>query len=226
MADDVIIIDDVAIPEGTVLADSIAYLPHLAAWNTLFLTWFAKKDYSQFLIYIIDSVKSEVLPLLAWQLDVLGFRGWNLATNDDERRALIKKAIELHRYKGTVWAVKESLASIGYGDLQLVEHVDGHWANFRFTVDLGSHGLDEDEIDSIVEMVKLYKNTRSHLVDIQYGVLFQDGVIVKDSSLIAPGELDSDLVRVGKFRLCDGTYLCDGTIDCSADEDVVIWTLL
>jgi phage tail P2-like protein len=52
----------------------------------------------------------------------LGYKGWKLANTEDDKRSLIKKAIELHRYKGTVWAVKEAMKSIGFTDAVLIEH--------------------------------------------------------------------------------------------------------
>lgn len=213
------------VPDGTVLADSIAYIPHLDAWNKLFLTWFKEKDYSRFLIYIVDIVSADALPFLGWQFDVLGYKGWKLTTNDDERRALIKKAIELHRYKGTLWAVKESLKSIGFGDAVITEHVDDHWAKFRISVDLGERPLGETEIEDILQMVNTYKNTRSHLADISYSVRFADSVTPVDTGSAEPGEHNSDTVITGAQRLYDGTYNYDGGIDHSKDADILIVTV-
>lgn len=214
------------IPEGNVLADSISYLPHFAAWNKLFMYWFAQKDYSQLLMYIIDIADADTLPLLAWQLDVLGYKGWKLCKTDADRRALIKKAIELHRYKGSVWAVKESLKSIGFVDAVLTEHVDGNWAKFRITIDLGTRPLDAAEIADITGIIAVYKNVRSHLADILYTISFSEVIAATDSAFIEPGQNPKDKVYVGKVRFCDGSYLNNGSIDCSKDEDVVIWTVI
>lgn len=39
---------------------------------------------------------SSALEMLGWQFHI---EGWELAQTDEEKRTLIKKAIELHRYK-------------------------------------------------------------------------------------------------------------------------------
>ncbi|AHZ80031.1 MULTISPECIES: phage tail protein [Pseudomonas] len=78
-------------------------------------------DLNAMLVYLVDLVQPSVLPILAEQFSMLEEATWPVARSDDDRRALIKTAIELHRYKGTPWAVKQALATIGYPVLELVE---------------------------------------------------------------------------------------------------------
>ncbi|AIN16398.1 phage tail fibers [Yersinia pseudotuberculosis] len=68
---------------------------------------FAELPLEVLLVYLIDLVKTPLLPLLAEQFHVLGDEGWNLTSTEGQRRELIKKAIEIHRLKGTPWALKE-----------------------------------------------------------------------------------------------------------------------
>ncbi|XLM22748.1 phage tail protein I, partial [Chromobacterium piscinae] len=42
-----------------------------------------------------------------------GDEGWLLAADDEQRRQLIKRAIEWHRYKGTRWALEEIFRVLG-----------------------------------------------------------------------------------------------------------------
>lgn len=77
-------------------------------------------DLSVLLVYLIDLVGADLLPLLAEQFHVMGDEGWLLANTDEQRRELIRRAIELHRYKGTVWAVKEVLHVLNV-DVELLE---------------------------------------------------------------------------------------------------------
>ena len=59
----------------------------------------------------IDEITDpEVLDLLAWQRHI---EGYELAQSMEEKRSLIKRAIELHRYKGTPYAIKEVLRALG-----------------------------------------------------------------------------------------------------------------
>ena len=48
----------------------------------------------------IDQLSEEVLDILAYQFHI---EGYDLATTIEEKRNFIKKAIEMHRYKGTKW---------------------------------------------------------------------------------------------------------------------------
>jgi len=67
-------------------------------------------DLTPLLVYIIDHVDSSALPHLAWQFHI---EGWELARTEQEKRNLIKKAIELHRYKGTLLGIKTACQLAG-----------------------------------------------------------------------------------------------------------------
>lgn len=77
----------------------------------------------------------EFLPQLAWSLSV---DFWELATTDEQRRELIRGAIQWHRKRGTPWAIKQALAAFGYPVLELVEQSD-YYAQW---VASGGHVLD------------------------------------------------------------------------------------
>ena len=47
--------------------------------------------------------------------------GWEFAVTENEQRELIKEAIEIHRHKGTPWAIKRVLKLLGFGDCELIE---------------------------------------------------------------------------------------------------------
>ncbi|PRP72446.1 phage tail protein I [Chromobacterium amazonense] len=70
-------------------------------------------DATELLVYLVDSVKEELLPQLAQQFHLGNDEGWLLARNARQRRELIKRAIELHRYKGTRWAMSEVFRVLG-----------------------------------------------------------------------------------------------------------------
>ena len=78
-------------------------------------------DLNPILVYLVDLVPPSLLPIIAEQFSMLEEATWPVARSDDDRRVLIKTAIMLHRYKGTPWAVKQALATIGYPVLELVE---------------------------------------------------------------------------------------------------------
>ena len=67
-------------------------------------------DLTPLLVYIIDHVDSSALPHLAWQFHI---EGWELAQTEQEKRIFIKRAIELHRYKGTLFGIKTACTLAG-----------------------------------------------------------------------------------------------------------------
>jgi len=208
--------------KNTTLADSIAHIPHLAAFDLLVKKRFSELELDKLLIYLIDTVQADAIPYLAEQFDVLGYKGFRLAQNEADQRAIIKKSIELHRFKGTLWAVKEALKAVGYGDAIIEEHVDGHWAKFRVTVDIGTHPVNVLEIEDVVKMITEYKNARSQLVDLSYTLSFTDDQITIDSELeVSQGSTDEDSVTAGGDFLYDGEELFNGDRNFSQDADTL-----
>ncbi len=70
---------------------------------------------------LVDLVAPEHLELLAESRSLLGEDGYWLAESDDARRKLIKGAYELHRKKGTPWAIREIVRRLGFGEVEIIE---------------------------------------------------------------------------------------------------------
>lgn len=78
-------------------------------------------DIRPLLIYIIDTVEPTALPHLIEQFCVSGNEGGNLAENVTNRRSLVKRAIALHRLKGTPASLKQAIHDAGFGDVSIIE---------------------------------------------------------------------------------------------------------
>lgn len=78
-------------------------------------------DISQIMTTLVDLLGDEVLPLLAEKWSVTGYDGEILADSDGSKRALIKAAVELHRHKGTPFAIREVLRRLGFGEIEIDE---------------------------------------------------------------------------------------------------------
>ena len=123
-------------------------------------------DLSPVLVYLIDSVDASVLPYLAEQFNVLD-EGWQVARPDDEKRRLLHKAIDLHRHKGTKWAVENALDVLGLR-CSVQEWFEYGGAPYFFRASfVTENGLPEDfyttGIDRAVELITRTKNVRSWL---------------------------------------------------------------
>jgi P2-related tail formation protein len=208
--------------KSNILADSIRHISHFAAFDMLVKKRFTDLELDKMLIYLIDTVDAKALPYLAEQFDVLGYKGMRLAHTEADQRAIIKKSIELHRFKGTLWAVEEALKAVGYGDVTLEEHVEDHWAKFRVFVDIGTHPVNVLEIDDVVKMIRHYKNTRSQLVDLTYTLAFDEDTVTIDVDLqVSQGSEDFDSVTAGGNFLHNGLVLRNGTRNYSQDADTL-----
>lgn len=86
---------------------------------------FAEIDLSTMLVYLVDQVRAPLLPHLADQFSLLDEAAWQLAESEDARRSLIKGSVSLHRFKGTPWAVREVVRSLGFGEIDIVEGLSG-----------------------------------------------------------------------------------------------------
>ena len=65
---------------------------------------------------------AEALPWLSWTLTV---EGWSDARSDDARRAVILDSINIHRRKGTPWAIRALVRALGFGEATIVERLGG-----------------------------------------------------------------------------------------------------
>ncbi|ERL56125.1 phage tail protein [Psychrobacter aquaticus] len=72
------------------------------------------------IIMLTDITPANALPFFADHFSLFA-DGWGFAVTESEQRELIKEAIEIHRYKGTPWAIKRVLKLLGYGDCELIE---------------------------------------------------------------------------------------------------------
>ena len=212
-----------------ILADSIASVPHLAAFDAMVAARMNALELETLLVYVIDSVSASVLPTLAKQFDVEGFVGYGVATNDAQRREIIKKAIELKRYMGTVFAIKEAMRTVGYTDATLIEGIDKgnpliDWARFSIDSELGDTvGLDGVSQSNLAKLVREYKNVRSYLEGISYKLGIFDTLTELNDVLNITYEaptLDEDLGYFARFA--NGTYFADGSIKAIESLDELI----
>ena len=78
-------------------------------------------DKSPMMTNFVELMPNDLLVLLAEKWSVTGYDGWLLAESDEAKRNLIKRAVELHRYKGTPWAIREIIRQLGFGEVDLIE---------------------------------------------------------------------------------------------------------
>lgn len=146
----------------------------------------ASLDINAMLVYLIDVVPAQVLPYLADQFHVSGLEGWRFARTVQERRSLIKRAVELHRFKGTGWAVEQVLVTLGLEGrvLEWFEY-GGEPYYFRVDVDLVERGIDDATYEALNTLILEYKNKRSRLDSLKVSLTNRSAVPVIAAAILS-----------------------------------------
>ncbi|EPP8230482.1 phage tail protein I [Escherichia coli] len=140
-------------------------------------------DLSVLMVFLVDIVDSSALPWLGEQFSLSG-DGWELAESDDDRRMLIKAAIELHRYKGTPWSIRAVIRRFGFGEVDLIEGTgrlsyDGNrsynglfvhgdaaaWAVYRVIL---KQPITNDQAAMLRQTLAAFAPARCHLASLEY----------------------------------------------------------
>lgn len=74
-------------------------------------------------------------PLLGWLAWALSVDSWDPAWAEEDRRAVIRASLAVHRLKGTLAAVKMALEAAGFGAAEVIER-------FGWDFHDGTHGHD------------------------------------------------------------------------------------
>ena len=70
-------------------------------------------DTTKILVYLVDIAPEVVLPHLAEQFSLADEVVWAAARTPEAKRTLLKRSIDLHRLKGTPWALRQVLQTVG-----------------------------------------------------------------------------------------------------------------
>jgi phage tail P2-like protein len=98
----------------------------------------ADVDLNVMLVYLIDLVKPKLLPVLADQFSLLDEAAWMLAESREAKRNLIKNSAQIHRFKGTPWAIREVIRLLGFGEVTIQEGLNNQVRDGTISRD-GSH---------------------------------------------------------------------------------------
>lgn len=116
----------------------------------------------------IDNVPSSALPHLIEEMHVTGYEGGRLVSTDAERKALIMGAISTHRRKGTKYAIRRAIESIGITPIieEWFEY-EGEPYHFRLKLDTFDEAMTSEQLELVAAFVDEYKNARSVLDGIE-----------------------------------------------------------
>ena len=114
-----------------------------------------------------DTCPAALLPWMAWAFSV---DEWDAGWTDAQKRGSIKASLSVHKHKGTVGAVKEAMAGLGFtAELQEWHQTTpaGTPYTFGVTINVDQTGFTQQQIVKLIRTVLATKNLRSHLTSVQ-----------------------------------------------------------
>lgn len=110
----------------------------------------------------IDDLDEPLLDILAADLKV---DWYDYEGTIEEKRKTIRECIDVHRYKGTKYAVETALKSV-YDNVRVSEWFEYGGEPYHFKVTIYDSANDDEKRSRILDKIKYYKNLRSVLDDV------------------------------------------------------------
>lgn len=131
-----------------------------------------------------DTCPPSILPWLAWAFSV---DEWDQTWTDAQKRDVIKRSVSVHRYKGTVGAVKESINALGIGAVLLEWYKQipaGDPYTFNLQLDAQQQPITMPTITRLLGIVANTKNLRSHLSSVTTGATTVEDLNLTCASMV------------------------------------------
>jgi P2-related tail formation protein len=172
----------------------------LGCFDEIISNQFDNIDLSPMMIYLIDCVDKSALPWLAKQFDVDGFKGFDQCATVADQRELLKNAIQLHRNIGTIWGINKACSIIGFVPKSIKENIPivpggpNVWCAFSVELtpaDLGK--ISKNSLTMLKSFIGYYKNARSILVEVYFGIEVSDDTLqISDTLTLSGGDYNDD----------------------------------
>ena len=143
------------------------------------------------LIYLFDKVEESALVRLAEQFHITGTEGWTYCQTTEEKRKLIKNSLNLHKYRGTKFALKRALNILGI-ETEVYEWFEygGRPYYFKISIDMENRAFDDPFEQLLLDTIFANKNVRSkmetlivHLLQV-VNAKFASAVITSEEVLV------------------------------------------
>ena len=153
-------------------------------------------------VTIADECPPAQLPVLAWEYSV---DEWDPSWSDLRKRGVINASIEVHRFKGTAFALEKAIDATGQG-VRVEEwfEYDGHPYRFRLSVDLAQdETFSAEQLQQIVRIALRVKIVRSLLEYVLFTrptqVPFYIGVAVATRTTVTIGPDIADFIGLRPY---------------------------
>lgn len=116
----------------------------------------------------VDELPEQALDALAYDFNV---EWYDYEGTLSEKRSTIRECMQVHRYKGTKYAVETALRSV-YEEVRVAEWFEYGGEPYHFKVIIYDSSNDKEKRDRIIAKVQYYKNLRSVLEE----TIFEIGI--------------------------------------------------
>jgi phage tail P2-like protein len=113
----------------------------------------------------VDEQIQPMLDIIAWEMHVDVWAGWDGALTDEQKKVLINKSIDWHQHLGTKYAVEQMLKTVfrtGY----VSEWYEYGGNPYFFRVTIEEPLVDQDRLDRCIAGIMAVKNVRSWMEEI------------------------------------------------------------
>lgn len=181
------------------------------AWNEV-LDRYSELDLSKLLVYLVENSDEATLEHLGSQFHILGYEGWLLAKNKEEKANLVKNSKKLHIYKGTKHALNEVLKTLNLqGKIQQYFEYSGIPYHFKVLIDVLDRGIDEETLIRLDNLVEEYKNERSILDGITVFLTNKSAVPSINTTILSGEEITVYPWNISEISASGGVYFGIGT---------------
>lgn len=206
-----------------ILPESVRQVPAMFAFEETTKELLRRNGMELLITRFFDTMNAQKLPFFAPLFDVEGLKGWVFAATTDQQRALLKKAILLHRYKGTPWAIDQVIAQSAYPAAVLVENPQGNLGTIRITIDANTNTPNDAQLNALIQQVMIYKRGSTVFEGIFFtGLDFTDAMAIIETGLtINSDSLYNDTATTTGTFLYDGSVTYNGSRNYCNDLDTI-----
>lgn len=146
-------------------------------------------DMSPAMVYLIDICDDSALNALSKQFGVDGLKGMDFCETTEAKRTLLKNAITMQKYIGTVYGIRMACELTGYSFTRIDTNVDidGKKVWCAFNVIIGMDGLKSSttsQLQNLKFLIKQYKAKRDIFCNIGFEEVMNDTVSFSEELII------------------------------------------
>lgn len=163
-------------------------------------------------VWNADTSPADLLP---WLARAVSIDVWDPEWTTEQKRAAIKASLGVHRKKGTIGAVLDALAALGFTAkvqewFNQIPAADPY--TYRLIIEVDQVGFDLEDVALLLEVVDSAKNLRSHLTEITPIIRSNVGPVLASAVMVGT-ELRLAASTAQEVAVLDDFYAAEALLD-------------